>query len=208
MSLSVRQRLTGLAASALFGASALGAVAASSAQASFVSVGACDDSTLSQPFRPWADPNSYKLAPSGDFEGALAGWTLAGSAAVVPGSEPAGVTGSVGASSLALGAGGYAQSSSTCVNAAYPSFRFFARTDSPGSLMAVSVVYQTLLGQVTLPVGVVGLSSSWTPTLPMVTGSAVPGLLSGGTAPVALRFSQLTGSSQIDDVYVDPHTIH
>lgn len=28
--------------------------------------------------------------------------------------------------------------------------------------------------------------------------------LSGGTAQVALRFTELTGSSQIDDVYVDP----
>lgn len=208
MSLSARRRLTGLAASVLFSASALGAVAASSAQASLISVGSCDDSTLSQPFRPWADTNSYKLAPGGDFEGSSARWTLGGSAGVVSGSEPAGVTGSVGFSSLALRAGGSAQSSSTCVNAAYPSFRFFARSDTPGSLMSVSVVYQTLLGQLSIPVGTVGLSTAWAPTLPMLTASAVPGLLSGGTAPVALRFNQLTGSAQIDDVFVDPHGMH
>ena len=40
----------------------------------------------------------------------------------------------------------------------------------------------------------------------MLTGSAVGGLLSNGTAPLALRFTELTGTSQIDDVFVDPHT--
>ncbi len=205
MSLSVRRRLSCLAASVLAGAFAFGAVSTASAQPSLLSLGACDDAALSQPFLPWVDANMYKLAPGGDFESGTAGWTLSGSAGVVPGSEPAGVTGSVGASSLSLGAGASAQSPTTCVNAAYPSFRFFARTNSPGSVVVVTAVYQTLLGQVVLPVGVVGLSPDWSPTLPMLTGSAVPGLLSGGTAPIALRFTQLTGSSQIDDVFVDPH---
>jgi hypothetical protein len=118
------------------------------------------------------------------------------------------VTGSVGSSSLSLAATASATAPSTCVNAAYPSFRFFARSDTPGSLLAVSVVYPSLLGPLTIPVGVVGLGLSWTPTLPMLTGSAVPGLLSGGTAPIGLRFTELTGTTQIDDVYVDPHTIH
>jgi hypothetical protein len=138
----------------------------------------------------------------------MTGWSLSGSAGVVAGSEPAGVTGSVGSSSLSIPAGASAQSPSTCVDAAYPSFRFFARTDRPGSVLAVSAVYQTLLGPTSVPVGLVALSDSWAPTLPMLTGSAVGGLLSGGTAPLALRFTELTGTSQIDDVYVDPHTMH
>jgi hypothetical protein len=75
-------------------------------------------------------------------------------------------------------------------------------------VLAVSVVYKTLLGQTAIPVGVVSLGSNWMPTVPMLTGSAVPGLLSGGTAAVGLRFTQLTGSSQIDDVFVDPHGMH
>jgi hypothetical protein len=68
----------------------------------------------------------------------------------------------------------------------------------------VQVVYATALGQVALPLGVVALSGEWEPTLPMLTGSLVGGLLSGGTAQVALRFTALGGSSDIDDVYVDP----
>jgi hypothetical protein len=207
MRVSVR-RLRGLLATAALSALALGATAVSSAQASVLSLSACDDSLLSQPFLPWADASSYKLVPGGDFESSLSGWSLTGPASVVAGSEPAAATGTVGAASLSLSATGSAQAPGTCVNAAYPSFRFFARTDTPGSLLAVSVVYQTFLGPVTLPVGVVGLGLGWAPTLPMVTGSAVPGVLSGGTAPVALRFTELTGTSQIDDVYVDPHTTH
>lgn len=209
MSVSVCRRLRGLAASAVLGAAALGAAfVPAAAQADVVSLSACDGSALSQPFAPWGDPNQYKLAPGGDFEGSLAGWSLSGAAAVVAGSEPAGVTGTVGSSSLSLPAGASAESPPTCVNAAYPSFRFFARGDTAGSILAVSVVYRTLLGVATIPVGVVGLADSWAPTLPMVTGSAVPGALSGGTAAVALRFTSLTGSSQIDDVYVDPHGFH
>jgi hypothetical protein len=41
--------------------------------------------------------------------------------------------------------------------------------------------------------------------MPMLTVSVLTGLLHGGTAPMAIRFTALTGSSQIDDVYVDPH---
>jgi hypothetical protein len=39
----------------------------------------------------------------------------------------------------------------------------------------------------------------------MLTLSAVQGVLDNGTADVALRFTELTGASQIDDTYVDPH---
>ncbi|MGI8802453.1 MAG: hypothetical protein ACR2KV_09815 [Solirubrobacteraceae bacterium] len=205
MSVSVRRHLRGVAASVALSALAFGAFSTASAQANVVALGACDDSVLSQPFVPWADVNSYKLAPGGDFERSASGWALSGAASVVAGSEPAGVTGTVGSSALSLARGGSAQSPATCVNAAYPSFRFFARTDTPGSAVSVTVVYQTSLGQLSIPVGVVAVSPGWSPSLPMLTGSAIPGLLSGGTAQISLRFAQLTGSSQIDDVFVDPH---
>ena len=61
-----------------------------------------------------------------------------------------------------------------------------------------------LLGEVAVPVGTVALSSTWAPSLPMLTASVVTGALSQGTAQVALRFTALTGDSQIDDVFVDP----
>jgi hypothetical protein len=91
------------------------------------------------------------------------------------------------------------------VNAAYPTFRLFARTNGLLSTVLVQVVYDDpIVGRVTLPVGVVALSEKWHPTLPMITGSVVQGVLKDGSADVSLRFTALTGSSTIDDVYVDP----
>jgi hypothetical protein len=195
-----------VALSAALAASGLlaGALSAAPAQAALISTGACSDAALSQPFAQWGDTSSYELVAGGDFEGSLAGWTLGGGAQRVAGSEPYGVTGSVGSYSLGLPAGASAQSPFTCVDAAYPTFRFFARNDGLASTVLVQVVYRTLLGETALPIGAVALSGEWQPTLPMLTGSIVTGALSGGTAEVALRFTALTGHSQIDDVFVDP----
>jgi hypothetical protein len=91
------------------------------------------------------------------------------------------------------------------VNTSYPSLRFFARNLGALSTVLVSLVYKApLLGLLPLPVGPVLLSTQWEPSLPMLTLAAVPSLLTGGTSQVALRFTALTGSSQIDDVFVDP----
>jgi hypothetical protein len=194
-----------LALAAAFAGLALSGAGAASAQAALISTSACDNSALTSPFARWGDSSSYKLAPGGDFESGAAGWTLAGGARTVAGSEPFAATGHAGASSLYLPAGASATSPFTCVNAAYPTFRFFARDDAPLATVAVSVVYKTALGlTVSVPVGVATLSSGWSPTLKMLTASAVTGALAGGTTQVALRFTALLGPSQIDDVYVDP----
>jgi hypothetical protein len=177
---------------------------AAPARAALISTGACQQASLSQPFLQWGDTSSYELVPGGDFEGSLSGWTLTGSAQRVVGSEPYGATGSVGAYSLALRDGASAQSPFVCVNASYPLFRFFARNEGLLSTVLVQVVYKTVLGTVALPLGAVALSGDWQPTLPMLTGSVLVGALSGGTAEAALRFTALTGASEIDDVYVDP----
>jgi hypothetical protein len=174
------------------------------AQASLISTGACDNSTLTQPFARFGDSNSYKLVPGSDFEGSMTGWSFTGAAGTASGSEPFGATGIVGKYSLNLPAGSSAQSPFTCVNASDPIFRFFARNNGLLSSLTVAVIYKTVLGQVALPLGVSALSANWNPSLPLLTGSVVGGLLSGGTAQVALRFTALTGSSQIDDVYIDP----
>jgi hypothetical protein len=122
----------------------------------------------------------------------------------VAGSEPYDATGSAGSRALALPSGASAQSPSTCVNASYPSFRFFARNDGLVSTVLVQVVYETPLGSVALPLGMVALSGGWQPTLPMLTGSIAGGALSDGSVQIALRFTALAGSSRIDDVFIDP----
>jgi hypothetical protein len=180
------------------------AVCGAPAQAAPINTEACNEAALSQPFAQWGDTSDYELVPGGDFEGSLAGWTLSGGAQRVAGSEPFGATGAVGSFSLALPAGASAQSPFTCVDAAYPTFRFFARNESLLATVAVQVVYQTALGTVALPLGAVVLSSKWAPTLPMLTGSVVPAALANGVAEVALRFTALVGPSRIDDVFIDP----
>lgn len=202
---SRRSGRTGLCGVLSLAALAVGLGGGASAQAALISTSSCDSSPLTQPFAPWGDRSSYKLVPGGDFDGALTGWTLSGGAHKVTGSEPFDATGSAGSGSLALPAGSSAQSPFTCVNAAYPTLRFFARNNSLLSTVLVQVVYLGPLGtQLVIPVGAVALGSNWAPSLPMLTASVVPGALDGGTAQVALRFTALLGSSQIDDVYVDP----
>lgn len=176
-----------------------------SAQAAIVSTSACNGAALTQPFAAWGDTNTYELVPGGDFEGSLSGWTLSGGARKVAGSEPFAATGTLGSSSMYLPAGSSVESPFTCVNAAYPTFRFFGRNDGLLSTVLVSVVYKLPLGgELTVPVGAVALSGSWSPTLPMLTASVATGALSGGNTQVALRFTALTGGSQIDDVFIDP----
>jgi hypothetical protein len=204
MSVHTRLRLWLAVASPLLGVLASG-IPASQAQASAGGVGACDQASLSQPFMRWSDFNHYKLAPGGDFEGLSTSWARSGGAAVVAGSEPWGVGGSLGSRSLALPPGARGQSPATCVNAAYPTLRFFARAQTPGSLLLVSVLYPTILGQVELAVGLVAPTSAWGPAPPMSTVTAILGLVQGATAPIVVRFTAVLGTSQIDDVYIDPH---
>jgi len=197
----------------LLGALVMAMVPAASARAAgLISTDPCDNATLTEPFAQFGDTNVYKLVPGGDFEGSLSGWALSGGATRVAGSDPFGVTGSVGKYSMSLPAGASVQSPYTCVDAAYPEFRFVGRNNGLLSTVAVSVVYkEPLLGPVAVPIGVFALSGAWAPSAQMLTLSFVQGLvnglLTGQTPQVALRFTALTGSSQIDDVFVDPREI-
>jgi hypothetical protein len=194
-------RLAGVATAVL----GIAVLSGAPARAALVNTDACDNATLSQPFAGFGDGSDYKLVPGGSFENGAQGWTFAHGARVVAGSEPFGATGSVGADSVSLTAGSSATSPFTCVDLAYPSFRFFGRNNGLLSTVLVSVVYKVpLLGDVAVPVGVVALSGNWQPSMQMLTASVVGGLLHGGTADVALRFTELTGNSQIDDVFIDP----
>jgi hypothetical protein len=189
-------------AAGVVAAAALTVLGASPAQAALIRTGACDTSSLSQPFRSWGDGNSYKLIPGGDFEGGLGGWTVRGGAVVAGGGPLHDGSGHA----VELEPGDWVQTPKTCVNTSYPTFRFFTSgTGNATSTVLVQAVYALpLLGDVPVPVGVATLSPGWSPTLPMLTASTVTGLLSNGTAQVGLRFTQLLGTSRIDDVYIDP----
>lgn len=191
----LRRLLGGL--STIVALASLGAVIlpVSTAQASLIDLSACNLSPLSQPFAPWLDASSYELAPGGDFESSS--WSLSGGAARVAGSEPFDATGTLGSSSLSLPAGATAESPATCVDAAYPTIRFFA---SGTGLVAVSVVY----GNVTLPAGDAVVAGGWSPGPVMLTSSALVALTQDGSAQVSLRLTTLLGNVRVDDVFVDP----
>ena len=196
--------LRSIALGAITAGVAMAAVPATSS-AALLSTKVCDNSTLSQPFAQWGDTNQYKLVSGGNFEGRLSGWTLTGGARVVTGGNPNGSS----SHSLYLPAGASATTPFTCVNAGYPSFRFFARNEGLLSTVVPQVVYKLpLLGNVALPIGAAALSPNWNPTLPLLTASVVTGLLSGGTTQVALKFTAALGPSQVDDIYIDPLMRH
>lgn len=184
--------LTAVTAMAIAGAIAL---PVSPAQANLIDLGSCNTSALSQPFAPWGDVASYELGPGGDFE--TPSWTLSGRAQRVHGSEPYEATGRLGSWSLELPAGSSAQSPATCVDAAYPTLRFFI---AGSGLVAVTIVSNGLQ----IPAGIAVGGSSWLPTPVMITGSAVTAALSNGVAQVSVRLTTLVGDPRVDDVFVDP----
>jgi hypothetical protein len=168
---------------------------AAPAQAAIVNLDACTVTPLSQPFARWLDPAWYELVPGGDFENPA--WSLARGAQRVAGSEPFAATGKVGSWSLSLPAEASAQSPPTCVDAAYPTIRFFT---SGVGVVAVSVVY----GNLTIPAGVAVATGGWAPSLPALTDSALIAAASDGSAPVSVRLTTLVGDVRVDDVFVDP----
>lgn len=160
-----------------------------------VGLNACTLSALSQPFAPWLDFAYYELLPGGDFESST--WTLTSGAKLVAGSEPYAATGTLGSSSLSLPTGSSAQSPPTCVDATYPSVRFFIAGNG-------SVAVNVVNGSSVIPAGVAVADGGWTPTPVMLTSSAVLGAASGGIAQIAVTLTGLAGSPRIDDVFIDP----
>jgi hypothetical protein len=194
------------AAGAAFTVAAISAAVSAPAQAGVLTKSAtdCGDPAISQAYKPWSDPSSYKLVD--DFESGADGWTLSGGAKVVAGDA----TPKIGAAgerySLALPAGSVAVSPPVCVGLNEPTLRAFARKNSGLlSTMSVWVDVQTSLNVwVTLPIGV-DLGGGWHPTLPMLVVANLLPLLPPDQTAVRFRFAPLLGGSwQIDDVYVDP----
>jgi hypothetical protein len=171
------------------------ALPVSPTRAAVINLNPCNSAILTQPFARWGDAASYELVPGGDFE--TPGWTLTGAAQRVPGSEPYAATGTLGSWSLSVPAGSSAQSPSTCVDAAYPTVRFFI---AGSGLVAVSLVD----GNLAIPAGIALAGHMWEPSPVMLTTSPVVALLSGGVAQVSIRITSLLGDPRVDDVFIDP----
>lgn len=170
-------------------------LSAPAAHAGLINLATCNTPVVSQPFAPWGDTDSYELSPGGDFE--QPHWALSGGAQRVSGSEPYAAAGSLGSWSLDLPAGSSAQSSPTCVDAAYPSVRFFI---AGSGVVAVTIVD----GDLAIPAGVAVAASNWTPTPVMLTTAPVLAAVSGGSAQVSLLLTGVAGDVRVDDVFIDP----
>lgn len=191
-----RTRTLAVAAAAV-AVSAFGAAPASAV----VALSGCDTPASAPVFAPWGDTTSYFLAPDGGFENGAAGWVLDG-ASVVDGNESFNLSGP-GASSLRLDSGDSATSPAVCVGIEHPTFRFVAkkRQVRPASVV-VSVVTERGLE---LPVGLAAAGSSWNPSpVMLVVANLLPSLTGTSSTDVRFRFTGLTGSVQIDDVFIDP----
>jgi hypothetical protein len=174
-----------------------------------VSTAAGCTTPTSQAFLFANDKKDYVLAPGGNVEGSLSGWSLTGGATTVAGSAPA-VTGArVGTKSLLIPSGGSVTSAPMCVAAHSPFFRFQARNTGFGGALKVEVLYldgPKFTGE--REVGYVTAGSTWQPTQRLSLSQGIMGVNGSSTsqATVAFRFTPVGAGArwQVDDVYVDP----
>lgn len=186
------------------------AIVPGSASAAGLSVGldGCPAQTIEHPFARWLDGGNYMLAPGGSMEGSLTGWKLSGGAKVVAGNEAFYAHGDNGAHALSLPSGSSATTPPICVGVLDPTLRYFAANDGGLlSLLTIQILYYPPGGGVlTLPLGLNVGGKAWAPSLPTIVAADLLGVLNGGKAQVAFRFTPtgLGAKWRIDDVYVDP----
>ncbi len=183
---------------------ALGGLALAVSPASALATEGCPAVTEAQAFSQFGDANWYTLVSGGSFESTPTGWTLSGGAAQTSGSESYKVTGTLGKYSLALPSGATAQSPYICVDKSYRALRFFAIAAEKSASIGVSVVYKTPSGPYVISVGTVNPGSSWAASEKLPTYAGPASAESNGTAQVAVRLTEKSGSSHVDDVYIDP----
>ena len=154
-------------------------------------------------FKPWGDTSNYMLTPGGSFEGSTT-WKLTGGAKLVSGNEPYFLRSKSDASSLSMPAGSSATTPTMCFAAGDWHMRFVSRSSTSSSSLRVAVTVNSLLGVVSiLDGGTVSNNGTWKPS-PKVSLllTNVGGLLT--TKAISLRFTATSGTTQIDDVYLDP----
>jgi hypothetical protein len=184
------------------------AVAATTATTTSAAPG-CTSPTL-QAFLFARDSKDYVLAPGGNVEGSLTGWSLTGGAAAVSGSAPAVTGAKLGAKSLLIPSGGSVTSAPMCVAAHSPFFRFNVRNTGTAGSLKVEVLYldgPKFTGE--REAGTITAGSTWAPTNRLSLSQGIMGVNGSSTsqATVAFRFTPVGAGAkwQVDDLYVDPY---
>jgi hypothetical protein len=161
-----------------------------------------DCGATSQPFAQFGDSRNYTFGTNGGLESGANGWTVSGGR-VVPGNESYYVHSRSDRSSLQLPAGSSATTPQLCQSTTSTVVRFFVRSPDSGSVR-VQVVARNLLGQVVgvLDVARVSPSAAWQPGPAILNLQSLLGLI--GVSSIQLNFVTVSGTVQVDDVYVDP----
>jgi hypothetical protein len=181
----------------------------------------CDNPLIEHPFTRFGDYLDYVLAPSGNFDGSLYGWQLAGGAKVIATDK---------GRSLQLPEGASAISPSMCLDLNYPTFRMYHKVVKPktgllGSLLglvlgtpqAADIRVEVVYPEVAIPQwtemtrfdGREGVSAGngWRLFDPIDLKPELGGA-EAGARQAALRFTVLDAAYResvlLDDVYVDP----
>jgi hypothetical protein len=178
----------------------IAALAGTAAPAS-AGLGVACPSATSTPFTQWSDYANYAFSPNGGFESGANGWSVSGGR-VVSGNESFYVHNSADKYSLSLPAGASATSAGMCISLLSGKMRFVAKGD-PGAKVRVQIIYRGLLSSVLgiLDGGTYSVNSSWSPSAQVgMLGGVLPLL----TSSVSFRFTAVSGSVSIDDVYLDP----
>ena len=188
--------------------SATPAVAATSTPTTSAAPGCTTPTT--QAFLFANDRKDYVLAPGGNAEGSLAGWSLTGGAAAVAGGAPAVTAAPAGTKSLLIPSGGAVTSAPMCVAAHSPFFRFEAKNTGAAGQLKVEVLYldgPKFTGE--REAGTITAGATWAPTNRLSLSQGIMGVNGSSTsqATVAFRFTPVGtgGRWQVDDLYVDPY---
>jgi hypothetical protein len=158
--------------------------------------------STSTPFAQFGDYRYYTFGTNGGLENGSTGWSVSGGA-VVSGNETFFAHSSSDRNSLSLPAGSSALTPKLCMGTTSTVMRFFVKSSNGGSVR-VEVVLRNLLGQVlgVLQVSKLSPGASWEAGPPILNLDSLLGLL--GVSSVQMKFTTLSGSVQVDDVYVDP----
>lgn len=161
-----------------------------------------DCGSTSQPFAQFGDYRNYTFGANGGFENGSTGWSLGGGQ-IVSGNESFYVHSSSDRYSLSLTPGDAALSPKLCMGTTSTVTRFFVRSDN-GGRVRVQVVLRGLFGQVlgVLQVSDLSAGSSWSPGPGVLNLDSLLGIV--GVSSIQLKFTELSGTVQVDDLYVDP----
>lgn len=161
-----------------------------------------DCGATSQPFAQFGDYRLYTFGTNGGLENGSTGWSVSGGR-VVGDNESFFVHSAADDSSLELPAGAVALTPRLCMGTTSTVVRFFVRSPDAGAVR-VQVVLRNLLGSVIgiLDVARVQAGPSWQPGPAILNLDSLLGVV--GVSSIQLKFTTLSGTVRVDDIYVDP----